>query len=564
MEIRKLPNDVISRISAGEVIARPYNILKETIENSLDANSTHIIIRIELDGLSLTIEDDGDGIHESDFGLLCKQYCTSKLHKEEDLFSLPSYGFRGEALSSISRCSRIKVRSKKRENEIGHEAIYRDTEMVSIKGVGMKDGTVVEIKSIFYNNKAREKHFSKKREEIHEMMWLVGIFSVLNGNVSFDLFYGERLQELPKIRPRFESDECPNESKAQKKVKMLNELYKANDGLFFEFNGDHLVIFSTPQFSLKKGVFVLFVNGRLVVSQEMKEALFKVYKDLIPAQRQPFIYLELNVEKIMVDVNVHPSKREVLFANEKAVTQELCECIKNRLSKMDYEQKTLKPFLRETKFQSPIKVYSDPGSQSIKECLEKDRAEKREFSLLSLKKLKSELVDIDTTFFRSLNYVGMKDKDTILVQHGSSLLNCKTAPLVKEYLYQTLINDFGNFERKRTFIPLRPKIEDKVRALLNDYFSIEIVEEHIVAIPVISTICIDTPELWSKFDVKKSLEYETLKSIIETISTLYSSAEMSPKLFNIIKRRMTGTPKALECFGLVTTLKELYKNFERC
>ncbi|AFM98245.1 putative DNA mismatch repair protein [Encephalitozoon hellem ATCC 50504] len=564
MEIRKLPRDVISRISAGEVITRPYSILKETIENSLDANATHIVVRIELDGLSLTIEDNGDGIHEEDFGLLCKQYCTSKLCKEEDLFSLSSYGFRGEALSSISRCSRIKVKSKRKESEIGYEAVYRDTEMVAMKGIGMRDGTVVEIKSIFYNNKAREKHFSKKREEVREMMWLVGIFSVFNENTSFDLFYGEKLQELPKARSNPHHDGRSNGDKARQKVKMLNELYKANDGLLFEFNGDHLIIFSTPQFNLKKGAFILFVNGRLVVSHEMKEALFKAYKDLIPPDRRPFIYIELSVEKSTVDVNVHPSKREVLFANEESVTQELFKCISNRLCGMEYKQKTLKPLLSEVKFQSPIKVYSDPGSQSIAECLEKDRKEKREFRLLSLKRLKSELVDVDTAFFRSLNYVGIKDRDTILVQHGSSLLNCKTVPLLKEYLYQSLVNDFGNFEKKRTLIPLQSRIEDKIKALLDDYFSIEIVGENIVGIPVISTICVDTPEIWSKFDVKKSLEYETLESIIDTLSTLYSSAEMSLKLFNIVKRRIVGTPSALECFGLITTLKELYRNFERC
>ncbi|ADM11477.1 DNA mismatch repair protein MutL [Encephalitozoon intestinalis ATCC 50506] len=564
MEIKRLPNDVISRISAGEVITRPYNILKEVIENSLDANSTHIAIKIGIDGLSLTIEDNGDGIHEEDFELLCKQYCTSKLTKEEDLFSLSSYGFRGEALSSISRCSRIRVRSKRRENEIGHEAVYRDTEIVAIKGIGMKDGSVVEIKDIFYNNKAREKHFSKKRDEIREMMWLVGIYSVFNEDVSFDLFYGGKLQEIPKSKMYSGKDGSSNEDRVKMKIKMLDELYKVDGELLFLFDEGHLAIFSTPQFSLKKGVFILFVNGRLVVSQEMKEALFKVYRGLISDERQPFIYLELNIEKSMVDVNIHPSKREVLFTNEESVIQRLYECIENKLNKMNYEQKTLRPLPRESSFQSPIKVYSDPASQSIGECLEKEKTERREFSLFSLKKLRTEIVELDSSFFKALNYVGAKDRDTILVQHGSSLLNCRTALLLKEYLYQTLISDFGNFEKKKTLIPIESDIEDNMRALLNDYFSIEIVERNIVSVPIISTICIDLPTLWAGLDVKKDSEYETLKNIINTISTLYSSAEMSPKLFNVIKRKIVGTEKALECFGLVVTLKELYKNFERC
>nr|AGE95369.1 DNA mismatch repair protein [Encephalitozoon cuniculi] len=563
MEIKRLPSDVISRISAGEVITRPYNILKETIENSLDANSTHITIKMEQDGLTLTVEDDGDGIHESDFELLCKQYCTSKLTKEEELFSLSSYGFRGEALSSISRCARIKVRSKRREGEIGYEAVYRDTEMITIKDVGMKDGTIVEIKNIFYNNKVREKHFSKKREEIREMMWLGGMYSVFNSRISFELFYGEKLQELPKSRVCVGEDGYSNEDRVKRKVGMLNELYKADGKLLFVSDKEYLVIFSTQQFCLRKGMLVLFVNGRLVVSQEMKESLFKVYKDILPPQKQPLIYLELYVEKSMVDVNVHPSKREVLFSNEESMTQRLCKCIAERLSKLDYEQKPLKPLPKDS-FQSPIKVYSDPTSQSIAECLEKETTERREFRLFSLSKLRLEIVDVDTTFFRSLSYVGVRDRDTILVQHGSSLLNCKTVPLLKEYLYQSLINDFGNFEKKRTLVRLRCKMDDKTRALLNDYFSIEVIEEHIVGIPIISTICIDAPELWSGFEIRRSSEYETLKNIIDVVSTLYSGVEMSTKLFNILKRRIIGTARALECFGLVVTLKELYRNFERC
>lgn len=562
IEIKRLPEDVISRISAGEVITRPYNILKEVMENSLDAGSRHITVRIGADGLSLRIEDDGSGIHESDFGLLCKQYCTSKLVREEELFSLSSYGFRGEALSSISRCSRIKVRSKRRGSEIGYEAVYIDTDMVSIKGVGMKDGTSVEIKNVFYNTKARERHFAKNREEIRKMIWLVETYSVFNEHVYFELFYGERLQELPKKGLSVTGGDASG-CRARKKVEMLNDLYKANGKLVSSSDAGYFAVFSTAQFSLRKGVFVLFVNGRLVTSQEMKEGLFKVYKDVLPAQRYPLIYIELNLEKSMVDVNVHPSKRKVLFTEEELMTRRLSKCIEAHLAEQSYEQRPLKPLVRDT-LQSPIKVYSDPTSQSISECLSEGGAERREFMLSSLLRLRAEVVDIDSGFFRSLSYVGLKDRHTALVQHGSSLLNCRVDLLLKEYFYQSLLEDFGNLERKQTRIPLRSRIGDRARALAADYFSIEVSGGYIVSIPIISTICIDSPELWSGFEVRMTSEYETLKSIADTISTLYSGAEMSPKLFNIVKRRIVGTTKALECFGLVVTLKELYKNFERC
>lgn len=554
--IKKLPDSVIARISAGEVVARPYNILKETLENSLDAGCTHIAVRIGADGLSLEIEDDGCGIAEEDLPLLCRPHCTSKLAAEADLFALASYGFRGEALSSISRCSKIKVRTKRAGCEMGFEATYNDTELVTVRGVGMKGGTVVEVRDVFYNNKIRERYFCRRREETGDLVDLVCSYAIFRTDVAFEMSIGGKPKDL--------FGQVRETGDILKKARMLETMYSTDGSLLHCVEERFSAVFSGPDFSLKKGVFVLFVNGRLVTSQTVRESLFRVYRDVLPVQRHPLIYLELRTDQSETDVNVHPCKKEVLFAGEDALAMDIAGCIEARLRTGEYTQKPLRP-TRESLF-SPLKVYSDPTSQSIAECMEKPRSAVRSFCLESLERLRSEIVEVDSGFFRSLTYVGERDCDTMLVQHGSALLNCKTRPLLREWLYQSILQGFGNLERRACLVPTEnlENLSAEMRAMLDDYFSIEVDGGAIVNIPVVSGVCVDDRDAWTGFCVDGEDEYSVLKGVSERVAEMYSGARMSQKLFGAVKRGVVGTESALRCFGLVVTLKELYKNFERC
>ncbi|KHN70572.1 putative DNA mismatch repair protein [Ordospora colligata OC4] len=577
MTIRKLPDDVIARISAGEVITRPLAILKETIENSLDAHSTHITVRLEQDGLSLAIEDNGEGINENDFGMLCKQYCTSKITSEDELFSLCSYGFRGEALSSISRCSKVKVRSKKKQSDVGYEAAYNDTEMVSIRAVGMNDGTCIEIKNIFYNNKLRGKHFLKHKDEVKEMMWLLRGYSIFNIGVLFTLIVAGKSQEFMNISYRSKGNwivdnglyhESTNlrwsRSIINSKLAILQSMCKIKERLAHRTGDKYLVIFSEESEVHRKSMFVLFVNGRLVSSRKMKEAVFKVYKKMISEDYHPLVYIEVEADKSKVDVNVHPCKKEVMLDDEDSIIGEICTCISNALRISDHVPREIRHSLGSSQ-SSVSKVYADPMSQSIDECFEDEcMIDIRSFMLESLSKMMKEIVDVDTDFFKMLFYVGVKDKNTVLVQYNTALLNCKSKHLLKEYFWQALVNGFGNFRRRSVSIPISTVIADRMKMMLDDYFCIIITDDAIVSLPEISGVCVDYHSLWSDFSVEEGPEYETLAGVIEKLSAIYSEAEMNQKLFNCMKREIKGTKAALECFGLVVTLKELYKNFERC
>ncbi|KAH9412329.1 DNA mismatch repair protein [Ordospora pajunii] len=579
MAIKKLPDDVIARISAGEVITRPFAILKETIENSLDAHSTHITVRIEQYGLSLAVEDNGEGIGESDFGMLCKQYCTSKITSEDDLFSLCSYGFRGEALSSISRCSKVKVRSKKKQSEVGYEAVYNDTEMVSIRAVGMNDGTCIEIKNVFYNNKLREKHFLKYKDEVKEMIWLVRAYSVFNNSVLFTLVVSGRPQEFAvrndgggenwyaeSVLYHASSNFRWSKRMVDSKLAMLQSMCKIKERLTHNVGDKYLAIFSEGSEVHRQSMFVLFVNGRLVSSRKMKEAVFRVYKKMISEDYHPLVYIEVETAKDKVDVNVHPCKKEVVLFDEESIISDICRCVESALRISDHVPKEVRYSLRSSQSESGgSKVYADPMSQSIDECFEEEYTmNTRSFMLESLARMVEEIVDVDTEFFRMLFYVGIKDKDTVLVQYNAALLNCKTKHLLKEYFWQAFVNGFGNFKRRSVSIPIRATIADRMKRMLDDYFCIRVSGDAIVSLPDISGVCIDCHSLWSDFCVEEGPEYETLANVIGRLSAIYSEAEMNQKLFNCMKREIKGTRAALECFGLVVTLKELYKNFERC
>lgn len=192
MQIRKLSDSVIKKICAGEVITRPYNVLKELLENSIDAEATCVSIRISKDVLSIEVDDNGIGIRKEDFPLLCKRNCTSKIQTEADLFTIGSYGFRGEALSSIAEVSKVKVKSRPRDQEFGYTGIFNNDNLVEQNPIGMEDGTSISIKDIFFNNKIREKYYFKKTKELENMVDMVYSYCIKHPHIKFNLIVGEK------------------------------------------------------------------------------------------------------------------------------------------------------------------------------------------------------------------------------------------------------------------------------------------------------------------------------------------------------------------------------------
>lgn len=360
--IKKLDETVINRIAAGEIIIQPSNALKELIENSIDAEATMIDIIVRDGGLKLLqLTDNGKGINKEDMSLLCERFSTSKLEKYEDLDSIATYGFRGEALASISHISRLSVITKVRESSLAYKGFYSGgvlctsafkpgtSNQVSPKPVAGKDGTQVIVEDLFYNTTSRLKALRSKSEEYSKILDVVSKYAIHCDNVGFGIKkFGESTKTLA-TRPGLEIKE---------RIRTVFGNSIANELIEVQINTDDIedqdllskmkntglkkvkgAISNTNYVNKKKIQPIFFINNRLVTCNPLKKALLPVFQYFLLKGNQPFIYLSLEIDPRNVDVNIHPTKSEVRFLYEDAIIELICNKVHGLLSSVDSSRK---------------------------------------------------------------------------------------------------------------------------------------------------------------------------------------------------------------------------------
>ncbi|KAI0305308.1 DNA mismatch repair protein MutL [Multifurca ochricompacta] len=356
--IIRLQDSVINRIAAGEIIHRPASALKELLENCLDAGATSIRITVKDGGMKLLqIQDNGCGIKKSDLPILAHRFTTSKLSKFSDLSHLTTYGFRGEALASISHVANLSVVTKTKTDSCAWRAIYVDGGMVPAqkdasadpKPCAGNDGTTVTVRrELFYNVPARLSALRSSSEEYARILDVVTKYAVHNAGVSFlckkvgistpdlstpssttkqaiRLLYGQEVAKnllsaeisAPQMRKRKRNadDNIPEGSKSDEDNIWMAQAH-----------------FTNANHHSKKSVLLLFINNRLVESSRIKKALEACYTAILPKGTSPFIYLSIQLDPTTVDVNVHPTKREVHFLKEEAITECIADAIQAKLA----------------------------------------------------------------------------------------------------------------------------------------------------------------------------------------------------------------------------------------
>ncbi|KND03473.1 DNA mismatch repair protein MutL [Spizellomyces punctatus DAOM BR117] len=335
--IKRLDENVVNRIAAGEIIHRPSNALKEMIENSLDAQATSIQITVKDGGLKLLqIQDNGVGIHKEDLPMVCERFATSKLECYEDLSNIATYGFRGEALASISHVAHVTVTTKTNDSPCAWRAFYSDGKLVPGKPGTSADpkpcagnqGTQIVVEDLFYNVPTRRKALKSSSDEYNRILDIVHKYAIHNSRVSFtckkqgantaDIHTPSSAKTLDNIRYVFGATIA----------KELLEMEHTDSRWDFKLEG----LVSNANFSTKKMIFLLFINHRSVDSSNLKRAVEAVYTEYLPRGTHPFVYLSLEIKPENVDVNVHPTKREVHFLNEDKIIQTVCEVLQSRLA----------------------------------------------------------------------------------------------------------------------------------------------------------------------------------------------------------------------------------------
>ncbi|KAK2824040.1 hypothetical protein Q5P01_021215 [Channa striata] len=345
--IRRLDETVVNRIAAGEVIQRPANAVKEMIENCLDAKSSNIQVTVKDGGLKLLqIQDNGTGIRKEDMEIVCERFTTSKLQTFEDLSAIATYGFRGEALASISHVAHVTITTKTSDAKCAYRASYSDGKLKAPpKPCAGNQGTQILVEDLFYNVSTRRKALKSPSDEYSRIVEVVSRYAIHNSGKSFSVKkQGETVADVRTL---------PNASVVDNirgvfgnaVSRELIEVGCEDQKLAYKIKG----YISNANYSVKKCILILFINHRLVESSALKKAIETVYAAYLPKNTHPFLYLSLEIAPQNVDVNVHPTKHEVHFLHEDSIIESVQKHIESKLlgsnSSRTYFTQTLLPGL---------------------------------------------------------------------------------------------------------------------------------------------------------------------------------------------------------------------------
>ena len=310
--INKLPKSVANQIAAGEVIHRPSSIVKELIENSIDAKAKNIkVIFKDAGKQSITVIDDGIGMNSEDAKKCFFRHSTSKLKKAKDLFKVKTMGFRGEALASISAVSEIILRTKTKSNDIGIELILKDSSIIDEKKVSITNGTTITSKNLFFNIPARRNFLKSNNVEIKHIIDEFIRCSLANPKINFKLV--NDTTEIYDLNSSNLSKRIVSIFKKNYEKQLINCNEKFGAISIKGFIGK-------PENSKKmRGEQFIFVNNRFIKSPYLNHSIIKSYEGLIEDKKFPFYILFIKINTDLVDVNIHPTKTEVKFEDEKLI-----------------------------------------------------------------------------------------------------------------------------------------------------------------------------------------------------------------------------------------------------
>ncbi|XP_021760418.1 DNA mismatch repair protein MLH1-like [Chenopodium quinoa] len=496
-KIHRLDESVINRIAAGEVIQRPVSAIKELVENSLDAHSSSINVVVKDGGLKLIqVSDDGHGIRFEDLPILCERHTTSKLSKFEDLQSITSMGFRGEALASMTYVGHVTVTTITPGQLYGFRVSYRDGVMENEpKPCAAVKGTQIMIENLFYNMTARKKTLQNSNDDYPKIVDLLSRFAIHHINVGFSCRkHGAARADIHSVATSSRTDAI----RAVYGVSVARNLIKieASDddpsNSVFKMKG----FISNSNYVAKKITMVLFINDRLVECSALKRAIEIVYAATLPRASKPFVYMSITLPPEHVDVNIHPTKREVSLLNQEVIIEKIQSEVELQLTNSNetrvFEEQVMQPPPSIPVGTSKDSLSSPPASasksqkipvqkmvrtdaldpagrlhaymqvkpstqlernaslNSVRSSIIRQRRNPKESAdLTSIQELVEEIDNSSHSglldIVRGCTYVGMADDVFALVQYKTHLYLANVVNLSKELMYQQVLRRFAHF-----------------------------------------------------------------------------------------------------------------------
>ncbi|MEB5760847.1 DNA mismatch repair endonuclease MutL [Staphylococcus haemolyticus] len=320
-KIKELQTSLANKIAAGEVVERPSSVVKELLENAIDAKSTEINIEVEQSGISsIRVVDNGTGIEQDDLDLVFHRHATSKLDADDDLFHIRTLGFRGEALASISSVAKVTLKTCT-DNENGHEIYAENGEILSRKPAKAKKGTDITVSSLFYNTPARLKYIKSLYTELGKITDIVNRMAMSHPDIRISLI--SEGKTLLKTNGSGKTNEVMSEIYGIKVAKDL--VHIQGDTSDYHLEG----FVAKPEHSRSNKHYIsIFINGRYIKNFVLNKAIIEGYHTLLTIGRYPICYLNIEMDPILVDVNVHPTKLEVRLSKEEQLYQLIVEKIR--------------------------------------------------------------------------------------------------------------------------------------------------------------------------------------------------------------------------------------------
>ncbi len=570
-KIQLLDESTITKIAAGEVIERPASVVKELIENSLDSGASEIIIKVKQAGKKqISVIDDGSGMDKEDLSLCIKRHATSKIRKIEDIYSIFSYGFRGEALATIAEVSKIEIISGTKDSEVSYKLALENNKNVNLTPQTKYLGTTINVYNLFYNIPARQKFLKTDSYELKKIVDLIKTIAIANYKVKFKFYSEDKLI--------FDYKSCEDVKKRIKDVFNL-DVFEAeyrdpivNSKIYFTNYSEVKDSYTEKQ--------IFYVNNRAIINKTINYAISKAFEFKIPKGKKPnvFVFLELNPK--IIDVNVHPQKLEIRVKDSNTFFYPVYTALKNKLE--EGLKNNLEP--QKTKIISLISESKSNYNFNDSQVIETEKKEQFENKKLFFASIEEKL---------KFKILGQYNKTFILVENESENLLLIDQHVAEErYNYELFLEQYSNknYLEKQTL--LSPMIldfafedlgllEDLKENLLRFGLDYTILKKELVlrSIPIILGRIPDKLELKELFldlikdlDLNKKNNLEDLKEKIlislackksVKADTILSTFEMSRIIENLFKTKSPytcphGRPTIIEL-----TKKEIYKKIGR-
>jgi DNA mismatch repair protein MutL len=587
-KIRVLPDDLCHHIAAGEVVERPAAVVKELVENSLDAGASHIVVSFERGGIRLVrVVDNGEGMDREDALLALERHATSKVKRLEDLQRIVTYGFRGEALASISAVSRFELTTRTADEDVGTRVLVEGGVLKAVEPYGCPAGCSISVRDLFFNVPARRKFLKAESTERQHILDQLRRLALSNPHVHFELYEGQKLLW-----------NYPATSDLYDRIVQAFEIRAFEHLAPFRLDRDGVSVhgyLGEPSLGRPSSSSVfLFINGRPFKDALIQKTIRDTCRSFVPENIYPFVVLFIEMDARDVDVNVHPTKQEVRFRN----TGVLVGAIRDALSEAQNHHKNRSPFLftgdelsvnRPASFlqEHQISQLQDVISKKAESELTIPKEKTLEESLFSPKRCIADHKIGDQTagtFLSSLNILGVINNTYIVCSSIEGLVLVDFHAAHERLLYNQLVSSSFPLPSQKLVMPfllqvLPEELEsievNRGRLLLLGY-DVEPFGKDTVAVRAVPALGEIVPhrEILGEL-LRSGLAGESDERLVEKFAStvachtaLRAGDSLSGETVSWLIEKLSSTPENFTCphgrpFWIIISMQEIAKRFGR-